>query len=156
MEFSGQVGTYIAEGGPPARPKGGMPLSTTSCPLVGRDALVGTSSQIRYLRRDPRGTSRPLGGRDVPGPTRPARSAGGRLPFLKIFPTGTPFSNFNFFNPFLKKAPGCGVWLSGGPFLYQVYPEFPIQTFDTSPRNLFLFSLDIIFGSKFHGHKRTF
>jgi hypothetical protein len=102
-----------------------MPLRTTSRPLGGRDAPAGTSSQISYLRRAPRGTSRPLDGREVPGPTPPAQSAGtppaqsagGRYPFFKIFPTGTPFANFIFYLFFKKNIHTARLTLGLDPLL---------------------------------------
>jgi hypothetical protein len=93
-----------------SRPLAGRDASR---PLIGRDPS-GTSSRIRNFSYSRRalgrglqknfGTSRPLDGRDVPSPTPPARSTGGRHPFFKLFPAGTPFRILIFFNPFFKKS----------------------------------------------------
>jgi hypothetical protein len=49
------------------------------------------------------GTSRPLDGREVPGPMPPARSTGGKYPFFEFFVSGTSFLNFIFLS-FSKKT----------------------------------------------------
>jgi hypothetical protein len=98
---------------PPARWTGGMPSSRGSGLFVNK-----------YSRRGPQegpekifSTFRPLDGREVSGPTPPARWSGGRYPFLEIFQIGTPFSNLIIFlTSFLKKfSKGSFVDEAGPP-----------------------------------------
>jgi hypothetical protein len=105
MKFLGLIRAYIAGGDILPDQRAGCPSGQHPALWMGGmppPAPAGTSSQIKNSRRGPQGTSRPLDGREVPGPTPPAQSAGGRYPFFKNFPTGTPFPNFIFY-PFLKK-----------------------------------------------------
>jgi hypothetical protein len=60
--------------GPPAHWPGGRPASGTSSRI--KTFLIREETPGNFF-----GTSRPMGGREVPGPTFPARSKGGMYPF---------------------------------------------------------------------------
>jgi hypothetical protein len=105
MKILGQVGTYIA-GGPPARPKGGMPLRTTSCPLGGRDAPQGPLREFliceEALGEPP---ARWMGGRS-PAPRLPSDQQAGGTYFSKCFQPAPLFRILFYFYLFLKKSRG--------------------------------------------------
>jgi hypothetical protein len=105
MKILELIRAYIAGGDIPPDQRTGCPSGQHPALWMGGmppPAPAGTSSQIKNSRRGSRGTSRPLDGREVPDPMPSAQSAGGRYPFFKKFPTGTPFPNFIFYL-FLKK-----------------------------------------------------
>jgi hypothetical protein len=136
MKFLEQIGAYIA-GGPPAQPKGGMPLRTTSRPLGGRDAPAGPRRDLfanKKFAKRPSGNLPPAGW--AGGCLPPDQRAGGTH-FSKCSPPAPLFPILLFYLFFFKKisifrnidrSPACGAHAPTPPTCVNVpYPPCTLR-----------------------------